>query len=64
MINGAIGIALDVNHLTVFDVHIQTTANCTIGTDTVKKLGIPDTRSLLATLDTKWLDPGTHLHNL
>src|SRR5215470_6236501 len=64
MIDGAIGVALDVNHFAVLHINVQAAAHSAIGTDTVKKLCISDTRGLFDTLDAEGLDPGAYLLHL
>src|SRR5205823_6117519 len=64
MIDWAIRIALNINHLAVLDIDIQTTANCTVGTHTMKKLRIADAWSLLNAFLAERLYSRTNLHYL
>src|SRR2546425_12556234 len=64
MIDGTIGIALNINHFAVFDVDVEAATHCAVWADAVKKLRIANARSFVAAFDAERLYPGAYLHDL
>lgn len=62
-IYGTVGIALDVNHLAIFDVDIEAATNGALGADAFSYLCITNAGSFLATFGAERLHPGAYLHN-
>src|SRR5450759_2146261 len=64
MINWAVRVALDINHLAILDIDIQTAANRAIGTYTMNHSAITNTRSVRPAFYAERLSSGANLHDL
>src|ERR1700730_12740451 len=64
MIDGAVGVALDIDYPAIFDVDVKTAPYRAVGADAMHNLRIANARNFFSTLVAEWMYFGAYFHHL